>query len=148
MVEEGKTSNSVLNSRLTTVGLILVALIVLSQAVQGWVTWQQQSGRVANAFAEKGQLCSVTLTNGQIYYGRFVAANATYLQLQEVYYVQSRVDPATNEVSNALVARRKADWHAPQWMAISLDNVMLIESVGLDSRLAQLIAQDHKMHQL
>lgn len=141
MAEEGRIKNGVISLKLINIGLVLAALLVLSQAVQAWATWHQ-AGKAAIDSIEPGQLCSVTLTNNQVYYGEFVAANAKYLRLHEIYYVQSAADPATNQMSNRLVARRKADWHAPQWMVIPLDSVIFVESIGIDSRLAQLIAED------
>jgi hypothetical protein len=139
--EEGRISNGAISWKLVNIGLVLAALLVLSQAVQAWAIWHQ-AGKAAIDSIEAGQLCSVTLTNNQVYYGRFVAASGKYLRVREIYYVQSAVDPVTNQVSNRLVARHKADWHAPQWMVIPLDNVMFVESIGTGSRLAQLIAED------
>jgi hypothetical protein len=141
LAEERRINNSVISSRLINIALVLAALIALSQAIQAWATWQQ-ARQVAIASIEPGQLCSVTLTNNQVYYGEFVSANAKYLRLQEIYYVQSAADSSTNQISNRLVARRKADWHAPHWMTIPLDNVMFVEGIGNDSRLAQLIVED------
>jgi hypothetical protein len=143
LTQEGRADNGATSLKLISIGLVLAALIALSQAVQAWATWQQV-GRVAIASIEPGQLCSVTLTNNEVYYGAFVAANAKYLRLQEIYYVQSAADPVTSQINNRLVARRKADWHAPQWMAIPLDNVRFVESISADSRLAQLIAEDRR----
>ena len=82
------------------------------------------------------------LANGQVYYGEFVESDANHLRLTNVYYVQSTVDPQTQQAGNRLVSRRKADWHAPLWMTLPLDKVLMVEAVAPDSRLAQLVKED------
>jgi hypothetical protein len=123
---------------------VLLAGVLLVQGVQAWGTWRRESGATAFGTLAPGQLCSVLLTNGQIYYGNFAEADAGHVRLQNVYYVQTSVDPATNQAANRLVNRHKADWHAPEWMLIPADKVVLLEAVGTGSRLAELIEQDRK----
>ena len=141
MVEERRSDNGIISLKLINAGLVLVMLLVLSHATQAWVAWQAEKTAIDSI--EPGQLCSVTLTNNQVYYGKFVSANTKALRLREIYYVQSAIDPATNQMSNRLVARRNTDWHAPQSMLIPLDRVMFVESIGTESRLARLIAEDN-----
>jgi len=128
-------------------GPLMAALltgVLLVQGVQAWSTWQRESGATAFGAVAPGQLCSVLLTNGQIYYGNFVDAGSQHVRLQNVYYVQTSVDPATNQTANRLVNRHKADWHAPDWMLVPADKIVLLEAVGTGSRLAELIEQDRK----
>lgn len=134
------------STRLLAAGIALGCLLVATQAVQAWLAWERQRGREATvAPLAPGQLGSVLLTNGQVYYGEFVDATARYVRLQNVYYVQAVVDPSTHQGGNRLVNRRKTDWHAPETMSVPMDKIVMIESVGGDSRLAQLIEQERKM---
>lgn len=119
---------------------VLLAVVAVAQGSQAWVSWREQAQ--APVTAKPGDLISVMLVNGQIYYGNYVEGNSHYVRIKDVYYVQSQVDPATNQPNNRVVSRSKADWHAPQWMAVSLDKVLMLEAVSPQSPLAQLIQKD------
>lgn len=120
---------------------VSVAGLCAVQAVQAWAMARNGDAAVLQGIAP-GRLCSVLLTNGQVYYGRLVQAGVQQVQVAEVYYVQSAVDPQTHEPGNRLVNRRRNDWHAPESMVIPRDKVVLVEAVGAQSRLAKLIEQD------
>jgi len=64
--------------------------------------------------------------------------------LSDVYYVQTGLDPSNNQRNNRLVSRQQADWHAPLRTTFPADKVMMVELVGPDSQLAQLIAQERQ----
>ncbi len=122
---------------------LLALLLVAAQMAQAWTTWQHDAHRASQLVTlERGALCSVMLANGQVYYGEFVESDASNLRLTNVYYVQSSIDPQTQQPGNRLVSRRKADWHAPLWMTVPLDKVLMVEAVAPDSRLAQLVKED------
>jgi hypothetical protein len=122
-------------------GAALLAALVLTQAVQAWAAWQRDGATLASPIAN-GALCSVLLLNGQVYYGELAGSSARQITLRDVYYVQTAVDPATNQPGNRLVNRRKADWHAPTLTTIPTDKVLMIEAVDAESRLAKLVAED------
>ena len=92
---------------------------------------------------KKDQFYAVLLNGGQVYFGKLEGLGTQYPVLTEVFYVQSRQDPDTKQVSNILVKRGK-EWHAPDRMLINSSQIVLIEPVTSGSRVAQLIAEASK----
>jgi len=86
---------------------------------------------------------AVLLDNGSVYFGKLQGAGTSYPVLTEVYYVQSQVNQETKEVKNILI-RRGNEWHAPDRMFLNARHIVLIEPVGTNSKVAELIAQDKK----
>ena len=83
---------------------------------------------------------AVLLQNGQAFFGRVQSLDGEYLTLQEVYYIQSRQNPETKQVSNVLV-KRGQEWHSPDRMIVNRRQVMLLEPVTETSQVARLIAE-------
>lgn len=83
---------------------------------------------------------AVLLNNGSIYYGRIEASTSQYLTLREVFYAQRRVNEQTKTVTSVFI-RRGSELHAPDRMFISPSAITLIEPIGADSKLAELIAK-------
>lgn len=92
----------------------------------------------------KSEYQAVLLDNGQAFIGRLEGAGRPYPVLHEVYYVQSKVDQDTKQVSNMLVKRGK-EWHGPDAMYINAQHIVFIEPVAPDSRVAQLIGETKKL---
>jgi len=86
---------------------------------------------------------AVVLSNGTVYFGRLEGLGTPFPVLREVYYVQSAVNPETKAVNNVLVKRGK-EWHGPDRMILNAQNIVFIEPVGRDSKVAQLIADSKK----
>ncbi|HTG58333.1 MAG TPA: hypothetical protein VMG63_02840 [Terriglobia bacterium] len=86
---------------------------------------------------------AVLLDNGSVYFGKLQGAGTQYPVLTDVYYVQSQVNQETKEVKNILI-RRGNEWHAPDRMFLNARHIILIEPVGPNSKVAELIAQDKK----
>ena len=83
----------------------------------------------------------VTLDNGQLYYGKLTNAGSSFPELTDVYYIQSQANPETKAVSSVLV-RRRNEWHGPDRMFLNGRHIVLIEPVGTNSKVAQLIEAD------
>jgi hypothetical protein len=81
---------------------------------------------------------AVLLSNGQVYYGRLDGYGTERPVLREVYYIQSSVNPQTHEQSNILTRRGK-EWHGPDRMYLNPSQILLVEPVGTDSKVADLI---------
>jgi len=81
---------------------------------------------------------AVLLSNGQVYYGRLEGYGTDHPVLREVYYIQSNVNPQTHEQTNILTRRGK-EWHGPDRMYINPNQILLVEPVGTDSKVADLI---------
>ncbi len=83
---------------------------------------------------------AVFLDNGQVFFGKLSDVGSPYLTLRDVYYVQTLVEREKKEPANILV-KRGSEWHNPDFMRINNRHVLVIEPVGSDSRVAQLIKE-------
>jgi hypothetical protein len=88
---------------------------------------------------------AVLLDNNQVYYGKLTGAGSNYPMLTDIYYIQSQVNQETKAVSSILV-RRGNEWHGPDRMFINQRHIILIEPVGTNSKVAQLIEADKNKH--
>ena len=84
---------------------------------------------------------AVLLDNGNLYYGKLVNAGSSFPELTDVYYIQSQVSQETKAVTSVLV-RRGNEWHGPDRMFLNNRHIVLIEPVGTNSKVAQLIEAD------
>jgi len=84
---------------------------------------------------------AVLLDNGNLYYGKLVNAGSSFPELTDVYYIQSQVNQETKAVTSVLV-RRGNEWHGPDRMFLNDRHIVLIEPVGTNSKVAQLIEAD------
>jgi len=83
---------------------------------------------------------AVFLDNGQVFFGKLSDTGSHYLTLRDVFYVQSMVEQENKKTANILV-KRGSEWHSPDFMRINTKHVLVIEPVGPDSRVAQLIRE-------
>ena len=86
---------------------------------------------------------AILLDSGQVYFGHVTGLGQEYPVLTDVYYVQSVTNPQTHEVSNILVRRRK-EWHSPDRMYLNARHIVMVEPVGANSKVAQLIAESQQ----
>ena len=89
------------------------------------------------------QYHAVLLVNGAAFFGRIENLRSEHPVLTDVYYIQSRTNPETKQVTSALV-KRGSEWHAPDRMILNKRTVLLIEPVKEDSQVAKLIAEQNK----
>lgn len=87
------------------------------------------------------QYQAVLLDTGLVYYGKISGLDTDYPILRDVYYVQQSTDPQTKQVSSILI-RRGNEWHAPTMTVLNARHIVLVEPVGANSKVAQLIAQE------
>lgn len=83
---------------------------------------------------------AVFMDNGQVFFGKISAPSSSFLTLRDVFYVQTLVERDKKETANILV-KRGSEWHNPDFMRVNLRHVVVIEPVGPDSRVAQLIKE-------
>ena len=81
---------------------------------------------------------AVFLDNGQVFFGKLENAGSTYPLLTDVFYIQSRMNPETNQATNILL-KRGNEWHGPDSMSINARHIVVIEPVSPTSKVAQLI---------
>lgn len=83
------------------------------------------------------------LSNGSVYYGRLSGYGTPTPVLTGVFYIVTKTDPQTNQVSNVLVKRGK-ELHGPDRMYLNAAHIDFVEPVGEDSKVAQLIREATK----
>jgi hypothetical protein len=83
---------------------------------------------------------AVFLANGQAFFGKLESIQSGFLTFKDVFYVQRQVDPQKKEAKNVLL-KRGSEWHGPEAMRINLHQVVIIEPVAPNSRVAQLIKE-------
>src|SRR5215471_2059511 len=87
------------------------------------------------------QYQAILLDTGLVYYGKISGLDTDYPVLRDVYYVQQTTDPQTKQVNSVLI-RRGDEWHGPTMTVLNARHIVLVEPVGANSKVAQLIAQE------
>lgn len=124
----GSTSGWIGRNVVIQAALIMAAAILLA----AWITTRAHSVSFDKPYQ------AVLLSNGQVYYGRLEGYGTSKPILREVYYVQVSTNPQTHESTNILLKRGR-EWHEPDRMYINPNQIMLVEPVGTDSKVADLI---------
>jgi hypothetical protein len=83
---------------------------------------------------------AVLLTNGSVYFGHLQGYGSRQPVLSEVYYVVTQTNPETKQSTNVLIKRGK-ELHEPDRMYLNPQQILFVEPVGPNSKVAQLIAQ-------
>ncbi len=83
---------------------------------------------------------AVLLSNGSVYFGHLQGYGGRRPVMTEVYYVVTQTNPETKQTNNILVKRGK-ELHEPDRMYLNPSQIVLVEPVGTNSKVAQLIAQ-------
>ena len=120
------------------IGLLVAAGLVFGLTACGW-------GHHRKGPEIKTPYAAVLLDNGQVYYGKLADAGSKFPELTDVYYIQSQVNQDTKAVTNILV-RRGNEWHGPDRMFMNERHIILVEPVGTNSKVAELIQADKNKH--
>ena len=88
---------------------------------------------------------AVLLTNGTAYFGKLEGYGTPRPVLKEVYYIVTQNNPETKQSNNVLVKRGK-ELHEPDRMYLNANQIVYVEPVGPNSKVAQLIAQAQNQH--
>ena len=83
---------------------------------------------------------AILLTNGAVYFGHLQDYGTHNPILTDVFYVVSQTNPETKQVNNTLVKRGK-ELHEPDRMYLNPNQIVFVETVGTNSKVAQFIAQ-------
>ena len=86
---------------------------------------------------------AVLLGNNSVYFGKLSGYGTPNPVLTEVFYIVSQADPQTKQVKNMLVKRGK-ELHGPDRMYLNPGQIIFVEPVGTDSKVAQLISEASK----
>jgi hypothetical protein len=83
---------------------------------------------------------AVLLTNSSVYFGHLQDYGGPNPVLTDVFYVVSQTDPESKQVKSSLIKRGK-EMHEPDRMYLNPSQIVFVETVGTNSKVAQLIAQ-------
>jgi hypothetical protein len=86
---------------------------------------------------------AVLLSNGAVYFGKLAGYRTRNPTLTDIFYIVSKTDPNTKQVSNVLVKRGK-ELHGPDRMYLNASQIVFVEPVGPDSKVAQLINEANR----
>jgi small nuclear ribonucleoprotein (snRNP)-like protein len=86
---------------------------------------------------------AVLLSNGNVYFGRLEGYGDQFPMLTDVFYIQSSLNPDTKQTVNVLVKRGK-ELHSPDRMYLNPSQIILVEPVGPNSKVMQLILEQRK----
>jgi len=84
---------------------------------------------------------AVQLSNGAAYFCKIKGLGGPFPVLEELYFIQSRTNPDTKQVTSTLL-RRGGEWWQPDRMIINANSIVFVEPVNPNSRVAQLIAEE------
>ncbi len=105
--------------------------------------------QASNALGKSGYQ-AVFLTNGQVYFGKVANQKSTWVELTDIYYLQSRDslqnqdrDDFSNQ-SDLTLVKLGQELHGPtDYMQILRDHILFIEDLAEDSKVVQAI-KDHQ----
>lgn len=120
-----------------------VLLLLLSFMLALCPACSRNADAGANAVTFTTPYQAVLLSNGSVYYGKLSGYGTPTPVLTDVFYIVSKTDPETKQVSNVLVKRGK-ELHGPDRMYLNGNQIMFVEPVGSDSKVAQLINETGK----
>ena|ERR1700686_164276 len=83
---------------------------------------------------------AVLLTNGAAYFGHLNDYGGPHPVLTEVFYIVSQTNPETKQANPILVKRGK-ELHEPDRMYLNPNQILFVETVGPNSKVAHLIEQ-------
>jgi hypothetical protein len=120
------------------IGCVLCLLIGLFLGHAITYHWMENHHRAEQAFSTTYQ--AVLLNNGAVYYGKLTGYGTKSPMLTDAYYIFSKTDPTTKQVNNLLVKRGKEP-HAPDRMYLNPTSIVMVEPVGEQSKVSQLIRE-------
>ena len=83
---------------------------------------------------------AVQLNNGSAYFCKVEGLDTPYPVLKELYFIQSQQNPETKQVTNTL-QKRGSEWWQPDQMIVNANDIVSIEPVNPNSRVAELIEE-------
>ena len=122
----------------TSVVAVVVSVVVLAVAIFLFVKSRDGTVKFDTPYQ------AVLLSNNALYFGKLEGYGTKHPVLSDVYYVQSVTNQDTKQVSNVLVKRGKEppfSLYAPDRMYLNPNQIVLVETVATNSKVADLIAQ-------
>lgn len=119
---------------LQTIWILAGILVIAAVAWHLADYWRGSSTRFPTPYQ------AILLSNGSVYFGHLQGYGGRQPVMTEVYYVVTQTNPDTKQTNNILVKRGK-ELHEPDRMYLNPSLIVLVEPVGPNSKVAQLIAQ-------
>jgi hypothetical protein len=114
---------------------ILAGVMVIAAAMWQVVDhWRDHSVQFSTGYQ------AVLLSNGSVYFGHLQGYGSGQPVLTEVYYIATQTNSETKQSTNILIKRGK-ELHEPDRMYLNPQQILFVEPVGPNSKVAQLIAQ-------
>jgi hypothetical protein len=133
---------------------VAIAVLVLVLAVIGWFVLSRQSSLATTIDSDKYQ--AVFFSNGQVYFGKLKAYNSDYLQLTDIFYLQSQnqqdvdqdskddLQASSSQDGELKLIKLGNEVHGPEdEMMISKEQILFFENLKSDSKVASSIG-DYK----
>lgn len=90
---------------------------------------------------------AVMLSNGVVYYGKLAGYGTPQPVLTDVYVIVSQTNPDTKQTNKGLFKLEKVEeLYQPDRMYLNPSQILGVEPVGTNSKVAQLIAQAQTQH--
>jgi len=149
--------------------IALAVVVVLAVIVLGWLLFNKKpaaqsspgllstlSGVADSLKIDQGKYQAVFLTNGQVYFGKILNHDLSYLELTDIYYIQvvpvlqqgqgegeNKNDNKNQEQQNQIsLVKLGGELHGPMdRMIINRDQVAFVEDLKDDSKVTQAIHQ-------
>lgn len=116
----------------------IVGVLVAAAAITYLVGQYRVHASDAVRFTTPYQL--VVFDNNVAYFGKLEGYGTSNPVLRDVYYVVTQTDPQTKQSKSVLV-KRGNEWHEPDRMYINPRQILMVEPVNPNSKVAQLIEQ-------
>ena len=79
---------------------------------------------------------AIQLNNGAVYFCKIEGFGTPFPMLKEIYFIQRNQNPDTKQVTQTLLKRD------PDNMIVNINNIVSVEAVNPNSRVAELIAEE------
>lgn len=127
-------------------GLLGLLLLVLVVAVIIFVAFG--GGKKESGYVDENKLQAVFLQTGQVYFGKVKALNGNFIELENIYYLQTSSSDAaatTNSNANVSLVKLGCELHAPyDRMVINREQVTFWENLQDNGQVAKAVATFQK----
>ena len=139
----GKDVKRKLNSKWGRIGtgVALICIGILVAAVVGLLVL---GGGSQDKYVNGSKYQAVFLTNGQVYFGHIKNINGNFIDLQNIYYLQSQNSSSSSSSSsnNVTLIKLGCELHAPyDQMVINMSQVSFWENIQDNGQVGKGIAQ-------
>lgn len=127
--------------RITFVALLFSVTILLIAIAALFYSGRTHEGQLVDQTKEQ----AVFLTNGQVYFGKVKDINSQYVNLQEIYYLNSQSSDSKDSSAQATsfsLVKLGCELHGPaDQMVINREQVSFWENLKTDGKVAKAIDQ-------